>query len=127
MRSLAPRPAVRALLALTLLLGSLGVWTAALPASADGQAGQAERVGAQVLSGAEQVVQADRPPLSRSPVDRRGDLGRFRSVLLGVLVAIALVGGARRRWDRGGRGTRSPWRGAAPPRASRAPPGLRTA
>lgn len=123
MRTPAPRSNVRALLALTLLLGSLGVWTAALPASAGGQAGQAERVGVQALPGAEQVVQADRPPLSRAPVDRRGDLGRSRSVPLGVLVGIALVGGARRWWDRGGRAPRSPWRGTAPPRASRAPPG----
>lgn len=124
MRKLAPRSAVRAVLALTLLLGSLGAWTAAPPAAAGGQA---ERLGAYGLPRAEQVVQADRQPLSRVVVDRRGDLGRTGSVLVGILVGTALVGATRRWWDRGGRTIRSPRRGGAPVRGSRAPPRLGTA
>ncbi len=120
----APRPAVRVLLALMLLLAPLSAWTAALPAA--GGAG-AEQVVAQALPGGEQVVQADRQPLSRGAVDRRGDLGRFRLVLLGILVGAALLGVVWRWWGRGGRTIQHRRRGAAPAYASRAPPGLRTA
>src|SRR5215510_6823233 len=124
MRKLAPRSAIRALLALTLLLGSLGAWTAALLSSAGGQA---ERLGAYGLPRAEQVVQADRQPLSRVAVDRRGDLDWTGPVLLGILVGAALVGATRRWWDRGGHTIRSFRHSSAPARASRAPPRLGTA
>jgi hypothetical protein len=124
MRVLASRSAVRAVLVLTLLLAPLGAWTAALRADAGGQA---ERVVAQALHGGEQVVQADRQPLSRASVDRRGDLGRFRSVLLGILVGTGLLGVVWRWWGRDGRTLQRPRRGATLAYASRAPPGLRTA
>ena len=120
---LVSRRAVRAPLALMLLLVPLGAWTAALPAAGGARA---ERVVAQALPGGEQVVQPDRQPLSRAAVDRRGDLGRARSVLLGILVGITLLGVVWRWWGRGGRIIQRPWRGATPGYASRAPPGLRT-
>jgi len=107
-----------------LLLAPLGAWTVALPADAGGQA---ERVVARALPGGEQVVQADRQPLSPAAADRRGDLGRFRSVLLGILVGTTLLGVVWRWWGRGGRTTHRLGRGAAPGYASRAPPGLRIA
>jgi hypothetical protein len=123
MRVLAPRPAIRALLALMLLLAPLGMWTAALPAAAGARA---EQVVAQGLPGGEQVVQPDRQPLSRAAVDRRGDLGRARSVLLGILVGTVLPALVWRRWGRGGRTIQRPRHGATAGCASRAPPGLRT-
>jgi hypothetical protein len=121
---LVSRPAVRALLVLMLLLASLGAWTAA-PAATGGA--RAEQVVAQALPGGEQVVQADRQPLSRAAVDRRGELGRARSVLLGILVGTALPGVVWRWWGRGGRKIQRPRRGGMPAYASRAPPGFWTA
>jgi hypothetical protein len=123
MRMLVSRRAVRVLLALMLLLAPLGAWTAAHPAA--GGAG-AERGVAQALPGGEQVVQADRQPLSRAAVDRRGDLGRPRSAPLGILVGTALPGVVWRWWRRR-RTIHHRQRGATPAHASRAPPRLRTA
>ena len=122
MRMLAPRPAVRLLLALALLAVPLGAWTAAHRADAGGPA---EQVVAQRLSGGEQVVQADRQPLSGAGVDRRGDLGRYRSVLLGLLVGIALLRVVWRCWGRHGSTVKAPRRGATFVEVARAPPGLR--
>ena len=124
MKTLVSRRALRALLSLTLLLAPLGAWTAGPPADAGGQA---EGAVAQALPGGEQVVQADRQPLSRAAVDRRGDLGRFRSVLLGIIVGTALLGVVWHWWTRGGRSIHHFRRGAAPVYASRAPPELQTA
>jgi hypothetical protein len=121
---LVSRPAIRALLVLMLLLASLGAWTAA--AAATGGA-RAEQVVAQALPGGEQVVQADRQPLSRAAIDRRGELGRARSVLLGILVGTALPGVVWRWWGRGGRKIQRPRRRGTPTYASRAPPGFWTA
>jgi hypothetical protein len=124
MKTLVSWRAARVLLALTLVVAPLGAWTAALPAAGGPRA---ERVVAQVLPGGEQVVQADWQPLSRVTVDRRGGLGRARSVLLGILVGTGLLGVLWRWWGRGGRTIHNPRRGVTPAYASRAPPRLRTA
>lgn len=124
METFVSRRAVRALLTLTLVLAPLGAWTVGLPAVGGGRAGH---VVAQTLPGREQVVQADRQPLSRAAVDRRGDLGRFRSVLLGIIVGTALLGVVWHWWARGGRTIHHPLGSGAPVYASRAPPWLRTA
>jgi hypothetical protein len=121
MWKLAPRPAVRALLALMLLLGSLGVWTLARPT---GTGGQTERVGLLVPASVEQVVQADRQPLSPAAVDRRGDPGQARSLLLAILVGAVLLAIVWRWWGGGGRSIHRPPRGATPASAARAPPWL---
>src|SRR6266508_1217810 len=92
MKMLAPRRAVRALLALMVLLAPLSAWTAAVPA---GGGTRAERAIVHTMSRGEQVVLADRQPLLRAVVDRRGDVGRSRSVLLGILVGAALLGGQK--------------------------------
>src|SRR6266511_3582448 len=72
MKMLAPRRAVRALLALMVLLAPLSAWTAAVPA---GGGTRAERAIVHTMSRGEQVVLADRQPLLRAVVDRRGALG----------------------------------------------------
>jgi hypothetical protein len=118
------RCAVRAVLALTLLLAPLGVGTAAAPADAGGRT---ERVVAHALLAGEQVVLADRQALSRAAADPRGDAGRARSVLLGVLIGIAALGAVWRWSGRRARTIRLPGRGTTPAYAPRAPPGLRTA
>jgi hypothetical protein len=123
MKTVVSRCGARVLLAL-ILLAPLGVWTAALSAAGGGQA---EHVAARVLPGGEQVVQADRQPLSRVAVDRRGDLGQARFILLGILIGKALPAAAWRWWGRVGRTIQRPHRGDAPVCASRAPPEFRTA
>jgi hypothetical protein len=122
MKTLVSRRAVRALLTLTLVLAPLSAWTAGLPPAGGGRA---EQVVAQALPGGEQVVQANRQPLSRAAVDRRGDLGRARSILLGILVGAALLGAVWRWWGRGDRTIQHRQRGTTPVYASRAPPGPR--
>jgi hypothetical protein len=124
MKTLVSLRAAGALLALTLLLAPLGAWTAGLSAAGGGRA---EQVAAQALPGGEQVVQADRQPLARAAVDRRGDLGRARSVLLGILAGAALLGVVWSWWRRDGRAIDHLLRGAAPAHASRAPPAIRIA
>jgi hypothetical protein len=124
MKMLAPRRAVRALLALMVLLAPLSAWTAAVPA---GGGTRAERAIVHTMSRGEQVVLADRQPLLRAVVDRRGDLGRSRSVLLGILVGAALLGVTWRWRGRGGWAIPVGRRYAAPAYASRAPPRLETA
>jgi hypothetical protein len=120
----ASRPAVRVLLALALLLLPSSVWAAAHPAGADGQT---ERVAARMLPSGEQVVQADRQQVARPGVSHRGDLGRYRSVLLAVLVGIGLFGMAWRRRNPAGTPGRARLRAATLVRAVRAPPRLRSA
>jgi hypothetical protein len=124
MRTVGSRCAVRAVLALTLLLVPLGAETAAAPADAGARA---ERVVAHALLAGEQAVLADRQALSRAVVDPRGDAGRARSLLLGILIGIAALGAVRRWPGRPARTTRLPGRGTTPAHPSRAPPGLRTA
>jgi hypothetical protein len=123
MRVLVSRRAARLLLALV-LLAPLGVWTAARgPAGA----GRAEQVAARALPAGEQVVQADRQPLLRGTLDRRGDPGGARLVLLAIFAAATPPGLVRRRWGRRGRTIQRPRGGAAPACASRAPPRLLSA
>jgi hypothetical protein len=125
MRMLASRSAVRALLAVALLLAPIGAWTA-VPWASSTQA-RAERVAALAVPGGEQVVQADRQPLLHAPADRRGGPGRSRAALLAVLMGTALAGVARRRWGRRDPIRRRPRRGVTPAHPSRAPPVLRIA
>jgi len=121
MRPRASRPAVRVLLALVLLLPPSSAWVAAHPV---GAGGQAERVAARLLPSGEQVVQVDRQQVARPGVSHRGDLGRYRWVLLAVLVGIGLLGVVRRRWSPAGTVIRAPLRAAALVRPVRAPPRL---
>jgi hypothetical protein len=113
----ASQPAVRVLLALLLLPSS--AWAAAHPAGADGQT---ERVAARMLPSGEQVVQVDRQQVARPGVSHRGDLGRYRWVLLAVLVGIGRLGVVWRRWSPAGTVIRAPLRAATLVHAVRAPP-----
>jgi hypothetical protein len=117
----ASRPAVRVLLALALLLLPSSAWAAAHPAGADGQA---ERVAARMLPSGEQVVQVDRQQVARPGASHRGDLGRYRWVLLAVLVGIGLLGVVWRRWSLAGTVIRASLRAARLVHAVRAPPRL---
>ena len=117
----ASRPAVRVLLALALLLLPSSAWAAAHPAGADGQT---ERVAARMLPSGEQVVQVDRQQVARPGASHRGDLGRYRWVLLAVLVGIGLLGVVWRRWSPAGTVIRAPLRAATLVHAVRAPPRL---
>jgi hypothetical protein len=121
MRPRASRPAVRVLLALALLLLPSSVWAAAHPADADGQA---ERIAARMLPSGEQVVQVDRQQVARPGISHRGDLGRYRWVLLAVLAGIGLLGVVRRRWSPAGTVIPAPLRAATLVRPVRAPPRL---
>jgi hypothetical protein len=123
MRPRASRPAVRVLLALTLLLLPSSAW-AAHPTRADRQA---ERVAALLLPSGEQVVQVDRQQVARPGVNHRDDLGRYRSVLLAVLVGIGLLGVVWRRWSPAGTVIRALLRAATLIRPVRAPPRLLSA
>jgi hypothetical protein len=124
MRTVGSRCAVRAVLALALLLVPLGAGTAAAPADAGARP---ERVVAHALLAGEQAVLADRQALARAVVDPRGDAGRARSVLLGILIGIVALGAVRRWPGRPARTIRLPGHGTNPACASRAPPGFRTA
>ena len=124
MRPRASRPAVRVLLALALLLLPSSAWAAAHPAGADRQA---ERVAARMLPSGEQVVQVDRQQVARPGVSHRGDLGRYRSMLLAILVGIGLLRVVWRRWSPAGTVIRALLRAATLIRAVRAPPRLRNA
>jgi hypothetical protein len=124
MRPRASRPAARILLALALLFLPSSAWAAAHPVGADEGA---ERVAARMLPSGEQVVQVDRQQVARPGVSHRGDLGRYRSVLLAVLVGIGLLRVAWRRRSPAGTAIRVPLRAATLVRPVRAPPRLRSA
>ena len=119
MRVLASRPAVRALLALALLVLPSSAWTAAHPTVA---AGRAEQVAARALPSGEQVVQADRQQVAPPGFGNRRDLGGYRLVLLGVLVGVGLLPVAFRRWSPAGTPIRAQRPAATLVRAVRAPP-----
>jgi hypothetical protein len=102
----------------------LGSWAAGLQAAGGGRA---EQVVAQALPGGEQVVQADRQPLPRAALERRGGVGRSQTPLPGILAATGLLGIGRRWRRRGARTSQRRRRGVTPACASRAPPRLRTA